>query len=301
MSDTSQGPGWWQASDGKWYPPESAPTAPNMPTADSAATGSDLTSADANAGVDHRIIGTVMPVLEIDLQPGQSVIAESGELSWMTSSIQLTTSTAGAGSKGMLGAVKRAVSGGSFFLTQYHAEGAPGRVAFATKMPGHIRAISVSPDRTYQVHRSGFLAGTQGIEMSLGFQQSFGAGLFGGNGFVLQRIGGTGTAWVELSGELIEHQLAPGENLRVHPGHVGLLDATVSFEITTVRGIKNVIFGGDGLFLASLTGPGTVWLQSLPLPNLAHSLAPYLPQSNEGTGNSGVSGMLGGLLGGNSQ
>jgi uncharacterized protein (AIM24 family) len=137
------------------------------------------------------------------------------------------------------------------------------------------------------------------VELALGFQQSFGAGLFGGNGFVLQRVGGTGTAWVEMSGELIEYRLAAGETLRVHPGHVGLLDSTVSFDITTVKGIKNVIFGADGLFLAALTGPGTVWLQSLPLPNLAHALAPYLPQADSGS-NTGVGGMLGGLLGGNS-
>lgn len=294
MSDTPQGPGWWQASDGKWYPPDATSgNAPTIPPVD------DVVAADAAAGVRHKIIGSVMPVLEIDLDPGQTVVAESGELSWMTSSIQLTTSTSGAGSKGLMGAVKRAVSGGSLFLTEYRAEGGTGTVAFATKMPGHIRPIQLGPNRSYLVHRSGFLAGTAGVELSLGFQQSFGAGLFGGNGFVLQRVGGNGTAWVELSGELIEYQLAPGETLRVHPGHVGLIDSTVSFDITTIKGIKNVIFGADGLFLAALTGPGTVWLQSLPLPNLAHALAPYLPQSDSGN-NTGVGGMLGGLLGGNS-
>lgn len=294
MSDASQGPGWWQASDGRWYPPDavSGSATSAVPPVD------DVVAADAAAGVRHKVIGTVMPVLEIDLDPGQAVIAESGELSWMTSSIQLTTSTSGAGSRGLMGAVKRAVAGGSLFLTEYRAEGMPGTVAFATKMPGHIRPIELGPNRTYLVHRSGFLAGTAGVELALGFQQSFGAGLFGGNGFVLQRVGGSGTAWVELSGELIEYQLAQGETLRVHPGHVGLIDSTVTFDITHVKGIKNVIFGADGLFLAALTGPGTVWLQSLPLPNLAHALAPYLPQNDSGS-SSGVGGMLGGLLGGN--
>jgi uncharacterized protein (TIGR00266 family) len=269
MSDVSQGPGWWEASDGKWYPPESPPG-----TADPV---DDTAAADAGAGVVHRVLGTVMPVLEIDLQPGQTVIAQGGELSWITSSIALSTSTkGGGGSKGLMSAVKRVVGGGTLFMTEFRAERTPGTVAFATKLPGEIRPVEVRPDRTYMVHRHGFLAGTADVELAIAFQQSFGAGLFGGTGFILQRVSGNGTAWIELSGELVEYHLAAGETLRVHPGHVGLLDESVDFSIVPVKGIKNMVFGADSIFLAALTGPGTVWLQSLPLPNLAHALKPYL-------------------------
>lgn len=290
MSDVSQGPGWWQAGDGKWYPPQTS----GPPDLD------DVAAADAAAGVRHRVVGTVMPVLEVELDPGQAMVSQSGEVSWMTESIQLSTSTSGAGSKGVLGVMKRVVGGGTLFMTEYRAEGSPGVVAFATKMPGEIRPISVGPEREYLVSRHGFLAATSGVELTIGFQQSFGAGLFAGNGFVLQRVRGQGTAWVELSGELVEYRLGPGENLRVHPGHVGLLESSVTFSITRVKGIKNIVFGADSLFLALLTGPGRVWLQTLPLPNLAHALSPYLPQGKEGSeANRGTGGIISGLLGDN--
>ena len=243
--------------------------------------------------MEHRIEGTVMPVLEVTLQPGERVVAESGELSWMSESINLTTSTAAAGAKGVFGAVKRALGGGTLFMTEYKAEGRPGYVAFATKVPGHILPVKIEAGQEMLVHRHGYLCGTAGVELSIGFQQSFGAGLFGGNGFILQRVGGLGDAWIELDGEVITYDLAAGETLRVHPGHVGMLEAGVGFQITRMPGIKNIIFGGDGLFLAALTGPGKVWLQTLPLPNLAHALSPYL-EHDSGSGGSGSTG--GGLL-----
>jgi len=192
MSDVSQGPGWWEASDGKWYPPESPPG-----TADPV---DDTAAADAGAGVVHRVLGTVMPVLEIDLQPGQTVIAQGGELSWITSSIASPPRPRVAvARKGLMSAVKRVVGGGTLFMTEFRAERTPGTVAFATKLPGEIRPVEVRPDRTYMVHRHGFLAGTADVELAIAFQQSFGAGLFGGTGFILQRVSGNGTAWIELS------------------------------------------------------------------------------------------------------
>lgn len=245
-----------------------------------------------------RIQGTVMPVLEVRLDPNDSIFAESGELSWMTSSIQMTTHTQMGGGGGLFGVFKRVVSGGSLFMTEYRAVQAPGEVAFATKVPGHIVPVSVSPGNEYLVHRHGFLCATPQVTIGVGFQQSLGAGIFGGNGFVLQKLGGSGTAWLELSGELIRKDLAPGETLRVHPGHVGAFQASVSFQITTVPGIKNAIFGGDGIFLASLTGPGTVWLQTLPISRLAHQIAEYLPSNEGGGGRATVGGaLLGGIVG----
>ncbi len=246
--------------------------------------------------MDHKVIGTTMPVLEMQLEPGESVVAEGGELSWMTASIQLETAASGkAGAKGMFGAVKRAVSGGSLFMTEYTAQGSPGMVAFATKVPGQILPIEVSADQTYMVHRGGYLCGLPGVNLEIGFQQKFSAGLFGGAGFILQKVSGEGPAWIELDGEIVDYDLAAGETLRVNPGHVGMFEAGVSFELDRVKGVKNIMFGAGELFLAKLTGPGKVWLQTLPLPNLAGTLAPYLQtDSGNSSGSKGFSLNLGG-------
>jgi uncharacterized protein (TIGR00266 family) len=248
----------------------------------------------------NRIQGTTMPVLEFMLGPNDAVISEAGELSWMSQSIQMTTHTQMGGGGGFFGALKRVAGGGSLFMTEYRAIGMPGEVAFAAKLPGHIVPIDVGPGREYMVHRHGFLCATPAIELTVGFQQSLGAGIFGGDGFLLQKIAGQGIAWIELSGELIVKDLAPGELLRVHPGHVGAFQSSVGFNITTVPGIKNAIFGGDGIFLAQLMGPGRVWLQTLPISRLAHALVPYLPsKGGERTAEGGIAGgLLGAMLGG---
>src|SRR6201987_1834963 len=228
----------------------------------------------------NRIVGTTMPVLEFALDPNESIISEAGELSWMGASIQMTTHTQFAGGGGIFVALKRVAGGGSLFMTEYRAVGAPGELAFATRVPGHILPVEVGPGRDYYLHRHGFLCATPQINIGVGFQQSLGAGIFGGDGFLLQHVTGQGIAWIELSGEVVTKDLAPGENLRVHPGHVGAFQSSVSFQITTVPGIKNMIFGSDGLFLASLTGPGRIWLQTLPISKLAHAIDRYLPHQS---------------------
>ncbi|MGB8259067.1 MAG: TIGR00266 family protein [Terracidiphilus sp.] len=245
-----------------------------------------------------RIQGTTMPVLDVLLDPNESVFSESGELSWMTASIQMTTHTQMGGGGGFFGALKRVAGGGTLFMTEYRAMQYPGEVSFATKVPGHIVPVPVGNGMEYMVHRHGFLCATDGVTIGVGFQQSLGAGIFGGSGFMLQRIGGQGTAWLELSGELIQKNLAPGEILRVHPGHVGAFQASVGFQITTVPGIKNLIFGGDGIFLAVLQGPGTIWLQTLPISRLAHQIGEYLPRTeNRSVGNAAGGALLGGIVG----
>lgn len=252
----------------------------------------------------ERIHGTTMPVLEIALEPGEVLQSESGELSWLSSAIQLSTSTGGGGLKGVF---KRVVGGGTLFMTNYTAQGSAGQVAFATKLPGTILAetISDTPQGTWLTHRHGFMCATQDVQLSVGLQQKIGAGLFGGNGFVLQKVAGNGRAWFELSGEVVTYDLQPGETIRVHPGHVGLFQSSVQFNLTTVPGIKNKIFGGDGLFLAALSGPGRVYLQSLTLSRLAAAISEYLPGGDTGgnAGNvaaAGVGGaILGSILGGN--
>jgi len=246
-----------------------------------------------------RIQGTTMPVLEVQLDPNESVYSESGELSWMTASIQMMTHTQAGGGGGLFGILKRVAGGGSIFMTEYRAFQYPGEVAFATKVPGHIVPVELGQGTEYMVHRHGFLCATPQVTIGVGFQQSLGAGIFGGDGFLLQRVGGYGMAWLELSGELIVKDLAPGEVLRVHPGHVGAFQTSVGFQITMVPGIKNMIFGGDGLFLAVMTGPGRIWLQTLPISRLAHQIGEYLPHTEvrETTAAGIGGGMLGGIVG----
>ncbi len=241
-----------------------------------------------------NIIGTTMPVLEFTLEPNESVISEAGELSWMNSAIQMTTHTQMGGGGGIFGVLKRVAGGGTLFMTEYRATGARGAIAFATKLPGHIVPVEVGPGHEYMIHRHGFLCATPQVNISVGFQQSLGAGIFGGDGFLLQKLNGQGTAWLELSGELVIKDLQPGETLRVHPGHVGAFQSGVGFQITTVPGIKNMIFGGDGIFLASLTGPGRVWLQTLPIAKLAHKLMEYMPKPSSEAAQGGV---VGGIVG----
>jgi uncharacterized protein (TIGR00266 family) len=243
-----------------------------------------------------RIQGTTMPVLTVQLDPNESVFSESGELSWMTGTIQMATHTQMGGGGGLFGVLKRVAGGGSIFMTEYRAFQYPGEVSFATKVPGHIVPIELGQGPEYMVHRHGFLCATPQVTIGVGFQQSLGAGIFGGDGFLLQKVGGQGTAWLELSGEMIVKNLAPGETLLVHPGHVGAFQTSVGFQITTVPGIRNMIFGGDGLFLAVLTGPGAVWLQTLPISRLAHQIGEYLPQTE--ARQTTVAGVGGGLLGG---
>jgi uncharacterized protein (TIGR00266 family) len=239
-----------------------------------------------------------MPVLEVLLQPGEGVISEAGELSWMTQTIAMTTHTQMAGGGGLLGAFKRVVGGGTLFMTEYTAQGYQGEVAFATKIPGHILPLEVGPGHEFLIHRHGFLCATPQIQLGVGFQQSLGAGIFGGDGFLLQKINGYGTAWLELSGEVVVKDLQAGETLRVHPGHVGAFQAGVGFNITRIPGIRNMFFGGDGIFLAAMTGPGRVWLQTLPLSNLAHALEPYLPHNRgETVRDVGTGAVLGGIVG----
>jgi len=230
----------------------------------------------------EEIHGTTMPVLSVHLDPGESVVADVGEFSWMTDSIQMSTGTDGdVGAAGLMGALERVAGGRPLPMSTYTAQGGPGTVSFASKVPGRILPVDVGPGTEYLVHRHGFLAGVAGIEVSAGFQQSFRAGIFAGEGFALRRVGGRGRAWAELSGQVIAHELAPGQSLRAHPGHVGMFQASVSFQVVRVPGIANRYFGSDAHYFAELSGPGTVWLQSMPLPALAASLVPSLPAAQD--------------------
>jgi uncharacterized protein (AIM24 family) len=208
----------------------------------------------------ENIVGSIMPVLELTLDPGETAASLAGELGWMSASIEMSTTAPG----GFFGSLKRMAAGASIFMTHYTAKGAPGLVSFVPKLPGRIVGVDISATSSYMVHRHGFLASAPDVTLTVGFQRSLGAGLFGG-------------AWISIGGEAVQYKLGPGDNLRVHPGHVGAFSQDVTFELTTVKGLGNIIFGGD-LFLASLTGPGDVWLQGFSIPPLAEALLPYLPQ-----------------------
>jgi uncharacterized protein (AIM24 family) len=243
-----------------------------------------------------QIRGTTMPVLEIGLEGNDRIVAEPGEFSWMSDNVQMRTSAYTAGAKSIWGAIGRAFSGGGLFMTEYSAPSGRGVVAFAAKVPGSILQVDVPAGHSYLVHRHGFLCGTEGVQLGTGFQRSLGAGIFGGDGFVLQRLSGPCTAWVELGGEVVSYDLAPGETLRVHPGHIGMFQDSVGFDVTLMRGFANALFGGDGLFVARLTGPGKVWLQTLTVPNLAHALSPYLGGEVVQNTETGVAGGIAGAV-----
>jgi uncharacterized protein (TIGR00266 family) len=245
--------------------------------------------------MDAVIRGSTMPVLEVHLTPGESVVAEAGQLGWFDDGIELETTTMAAGADGMWDAAKRSFGGGSFFMTRYQSVSQPGMVAFPARLPGKIVQVPLGPGRSYLIQRHGFLAGLEGSELSTAFHPGHvGSAVFGGFGVILQKLEGTGHAWLELSGELSEYDLTDGQTMRVHPAHVGLVESTVQYELATVPGIKNKLLGGDGLFMLRLTGPGKVWLQSLSLPMLADALAPYLPQQ-QAQQNGGLSAAVTGL------
>lgn len=224
-----------------------------------------------------EVRGTTLPVLTVTLESGESVLAPHGELGWMTPSITLSQTITG-GRGGIFGAVKRAIGGGGLIMTRYRAENGTGEVTFPTHLPGTIFEVAIAPRRAMLTHAHGWLCGTEGVTTTMAFQQHLGGAFFGGDGFVLQRLEGEGAAWIELAGEVTTRQLQQGETLLVHPGHVGAFEESVDFSLTTVKGIRNKLFGDDGLFLVRLTGPGTVWLQSLGLSRLAADIYPYLPE-----------------------
>jgi uncharacterized protein (AIM24 family) len=238
----------------------------------------------------------MLPVLEIGLESGDVVVAEPGQFSWMTENVNLKTTTMTAGAKGLLGVLGRALSGGGLFMTEYSVGSGSGLIAFSAKVPGQIMQVDVAPGHGFMIHRDGFLCATPGLELAIGFQKSLGAGIFGGNGFVLQQLSGTCTAWVELGGEIVTYDLQPGESLQVHPGHIGMFEQSINFDMGFMPGVTNALFGADGLFIAHLTGPGKVWLQTLTLADLAQALLPYL--GNEMMTQSAQAGLAGGVAGG---
>ena len=253
----------------------------------------------------YTISGTVMQTVSIQLERGETIVSQTHQMAWMTDGITMNTHTGG----GLFAGLKRAVSGGSLFITEYGAD-QRGEVAFAPRFPGQIIPMVLGAGQSLICRKETFLCAERSVSLEIALQQRLGAGVFAGEGFVLQRVTGPGTVFLDLSGEVIEKTLAPGERLRVHAGHIGIQDPGVSTDIQMVRGFRNMLFGGEGLFLATLTGPGRIWLQSMPILNLAEEIARHLPSDDGartgggigaalggGAMGAGIGGLLGGFLG----
>jgi len=250
--------------------------------------------------VRYDISGTVMQTVSIDLARGETIYAQTHAMAWMSDGITMDTHTGG----GLFAGLTRAMSGGSLFITDYSAEHA-GHVAFAPRFPGQILPVTLAAGQSLICRKETFLCAEKSVSLEIAMQQRLGAGVFAGEGFILQRVTGPGTVFLDLSGEVVEKTLGPGERLRVHAGHIGMQEPSVSTDIQMVRGFRNILFGGEGLFLATLTGPGKIWLQSMPILNLAEEIARHLPSGESRGGNVGsmvgggaAGAVLGGLLGG---
>ena len=220
----------------------------------------------------YEIKGEPMPVVICQLNAGETMITEKGSMVWMSPNMELQTSAGGIGK-----AFGRMFSGEAMFQNFYTAKGGPGMIAFASSFPGTIRAIEITPDKPIVAQKSAFLASEQGVELSVFFQKKMGAGFFGGEGFIMQKLSGHGTAFLEVDGSVVEYDLGPGEQLVVDTGNLAMMDATCSLDIQSVKGVKNVLFGGEGLFNTIVTGPGRVVLQTMPLSTFAGAIASVIP------------------------
>lgn len=224
----------------------------------------------------YQIEGDTLPVVICQLSAGETMITERGSMSWMTPNMRMET-TSGGGLGKMFG---RLLAGEALFQNRYTAQGGPGMIAFASSFPGSIRAFEIGPGRELVVQKSGFLAAEAGVELSVFFQKKMGAGFFGGEGFIMQKLSGQGTTFTEFDGHVVEYELAAGQSLVVDTGYIAAMDTTCSMDIVTVPGIKNAFFGGEGLFNTVVTGPGRIWLQTMPISDVAAVLRPFFPSNS---------------------
>ena len=225
--------------------------------------------------MNYKIQGEPTPVVICELNPGESLITEGGAMAWMTPNMDMQTSAGGLGK-----AFGRMFAGESIFLNTYTAKGGAGMIAFASKFPGSIRAVEITPDKPLIVQKSSFLAAEEGVELTTFFRKKIGVGLFGGEGFIMQKLSGRGIAFLEIDGYGAEYELAPGQQLIVDTGNLAVMEATCSMDIQTVKGAKNIMFGGEGLFNTVVTGPGKVTLQSMPMSTFVNTVAASIPSKN---------------------
>lgn len=221
----------------------------------------------------YKIEGTPLPVVICDVKNGESMITEKGSMSWMSPNMKMeTTSNGGVGK-----ALGRMFSGESLFQNRYTAENGDGMIAFASSFPGTILPIEVTPEKPVVVQKSAFLASEESVTLSVFFQKKAGAGFFGGEGFIMQKLSGKGTAFVEIDGHAVEYDLAPGQQIVIDTGYLAMMDSTCTMDVVSVKGVKNMLFGGEGIFNTVVTGPGKVVLQTMPISTVAGAIAPLVP------------------------
>ncbi len=223
-----------------------------------------------------KISGGMLPVLTIGLQRGEQVFTESGGMSWMDSGIRMETNTNG----GILKGLGRALSGESIFMNTFTCERDFAEIAFASSFPGEILELDLKQGESIIAQKKAFMVAEKSVDMKMHFRKKFGAGLFGGEGFIMQKLTGPGKAYLECDGGIVRKEIKRGEVLKVDTGHILAMTDGIDLEIETVKGFKNIFFGGEGLFLTTLSGEGTVWLQSMPISKLADTIIPYVPVSN---------------------
>ena len=229
----------------------------------------------------YEIQGGNLPVVICELENGESMITESGSMSWMSPNMRMETTSGG----GLGKALGRLFSGESMFRNVYTAQGGVGLIAFASKFPGAIKAVEITPDKPVIVQKSAFLAATSGVETAVYFQKKMRTGFFGGEGFIMQKISGQGMAFLEMDGSTMDYELSPGQQIVVSSGHLAMMDGTCSMDVQAVRGVKNVLLGGQGFFNTVINGPGVVTLQTMPLANFVELIARSLPTNNTSSSN----------------
>lgn len=245
----------------------------DLPDATVTASGQGMT------GMEYKIIGSTLQAVIIELDPGETIFSESGGMAWMSNNIVMNTSGRGGG---LGGALKRAVSGESLFLVEYTSQGSKGTVAFASDFPGKIVPIRLGQGQQMICQKTAFLCAEKTVGLDIHFRKRLGAGLFGGEGFIMQKLTGPGVAFVCLDGEIVEYTLEPNQVLKVDTGHVAMYEPSVGFDVEMLKGFTNIFFGGEGLFMATLQGPGRIWLQTMPTSNLARAILPYMPSKGGG-------------------
>lgn len=223
----------------------------------------------------YEIIGDTLPVVSCQLNAGETMMTESGSMCWMSPNMVMeTTSNGGVGK--VLG---RMFAGENLFQNRYTAQGGQGTITFASSFPGSVRAVTIAPGKELIAQKSSFLASEIGVELSVHIQKKISGGLFGGEGFIMQRLSGSGIAFIEIDGNAVDYDLAPGQSIIVDTGYLAAMDASCTMEIVGVKGAKNILFGGEGLFNTKITGPGHIVLQSMPISAVAGVLRPYFPSS----------------------
>lgn len=218
--------------------------------------------------METKIIGDSLPVVTCKLQKGETVITEAGAMSWMDDNITMSTSTNG----GIMKGLGRALAGESLFMNKYTAEKDGVEISFSSSFPGKILEFDLNQGEKIIAQKRAFLCAQDSVNISLHFRKKIGAGFFGGEGFIMQKIKGPGKVFLEIDGEVVKKELQAGEKLKLDNGYVAAMTENINLDIETVPGIKNIVFGGEGLFLTTVKGPGTIWLQSMPMSKLANML-----------------------------